>query len=320
MGTRTKLLRLPDRGRLLVATDLHGNLRDFLALVAHFETLGSDGHLLFLGDLIHGPQIPLERWPDYPNLRGRPYSDQSPAILLGVSEMMSRHPGRVFALLGNHEHAHIGGPRTSRFVRDEAAALEQRLGIENSSWLSEFIASLPLWAMAPCGLLFSHAAPAAVLNEPTELERIDYRRYDCPRSDSLDAYRSSDKTDLDAAALLGQLLWKKSLPPPLARQVLDPLGLTLCIYGHSVIPAGYQAIGAQQLIVSSSFGMEDAYKKILCLDLAAKYPSVTALRLGHEIVPLYPLPSASSSHDRRDTAPQQPGIRPTRSTMPRIRA
>jgi len=319
MGTRTKLLRLPDRGRLLVAADLHGNLRDFLALVAHFESLGSDGHLLLLGDLIHGPQLPLERWPEYPSLRGRPYHDQSPAILLGVSELMVRHPGRVFVLLGNHEHAHIGGPRTSRFARDEAAALEQRLGIENSSWLSDFIAGLPLWAVAPNGLLFSHAAPAAIVADLLALERIDYRHYQCPRSGVLDAYRSSSEGDIDAAALLGQLLWSKSLPPLMARQVLDALGLSLCIYGHSVIPAGYQTIGVQQLIVSSSFCMEDSYKKILSLDLAAKYPSVTALRLGHEIVPLYPLPSASHSSDRQLALSPPPAARPNRSTRPRSR-
>jgi hypothetical protein len=149
------------------------------------------------------------------------------------------------------------------------------------------------------------------------LDRIDYRRYECPRSGTLDAYRATG--EIDAATLLGQLLWSKSLPPLLARQVLDAAGLSLCIYGHSVIPAGYQTIGAQQLIVSSSFCMEDAYKKILSLDLAAKYPSVTALRLGHEIVPLYPLPSSSPPPERPPTPPL-PSVRPVRSTMPRMRA
>lgn len=319
MGTRTKLLRLPDRGRLLVAADLHGNLRDFLAVVAHFESLGSDGHLLFLGDLIHGPQIPLGRWPECPGLRGRPYHDQSPAILLGVSELMARFPDRVFSLLGNHEHAHIGGPRTSRFARDEAAALEQSLGIENSSWLSDFIAQLPIWAIAPCGLLFSHAAPAALLADPCDLDRMDYRRYERPTGATLDAYRRMGPAEINPAALLGQLLWNQSLPPLLARQVLDSLGLSLCIYGHSVIPAGYQTIGSQQMILSSSFCMEDAYKKILCLDLAARYPSVTVLRLGQEIVPLYPLPSSASSPDKAAEPAQTPKTRPTRSTMPRMR-
>lgn len=320
MGNRTKLLRLPDRGRLLVCADLHGNLRDFLALAAHFDNLGSDGHLLFLGDLLHGPNIPLDRWPEYPSLRGRPYYDQSPAILLGLTELMTRHPGRVFVLLGNHEHAHIGGPRTSRFARDEAAALEQRLGIENSSWLSDFVSSLPLWATTPSGLLFSHAAPAAAITDLHELEQVDYRRYSRPRSGALDAYRTPPHNDADAQALLGQLLWNKSLPPLLAHQVLDPLGLSLCIYGHSVIPAGYQTIGSQQLILSSSFGMEDAYKKILCLDLGTKYPSVTALRLGHEIMPLYPLPSASAVVDMPRMLPPQAISRANRATMPRMRA
>ncbi len=314
MVTSTKLLRLPDRGRLLVAADLHGNLRDFLALVAHFESLGSDGHLLLLGDLLHGPYVPFESWGTHPGLRGRPYRDQSPALLLGLTELMVRYPGRVFLLLGNHEHAHIGGPRTSLFARDEAAVLEQRIGIENSSWLAQLLAALPLWAVSASGLLFSHAAPAAAVADLKDLEQIDYRHYRAPSPSPSDSPPAAPQP-LDAAGLLGQLLWTSSLSPALARRVLEPLGLTLAVYGHTVIQAGYQAIGSQQLIVSSSFGMDDAYKKILCLDLAVQYRSASSLRLGHEILPLYPIPSSTSASELLRKVPRFQATRPARSTI-----
>ena len=88
MANSPKLVRYPDRGRLLVAADLHGNLRDFLAVVARFEGMGDDAHLLFLGDLLHGPLLAPEAWPQGTEtplpLRGRPYRDESPAILLGL--------------------------------------------------------------------------------------------------------------------------------------------------------------------------------------------------------------------------------------------
>ena len=42
------------------------------------------------------------------------------------------------------------------------------------------------------------------------------------------------------------------------------------------------------MIVSTSFGLFD-YNKVYCsLDLSAKYKKVHDLRVGHEILPLYP--------------------------------
>ena len=298
MAPSSKLLRLPARGRLLVVADLHGNLRDFLTVAALFERLSAgepdaagEVCLLFLGDLLHGPYLPLEQWPnsqkDLPLLCGRPYRDQSPAILLGVSELMTRHPGRVFALLGNHEHAHIGGPRTSLFARDEAVALEQRLGVEASLWLHGFLKGLPLWAVTPSGVLFSHAAPAAELLRLEDLESIDYRRY-APPNGSSRSQKGGAAPDA-SARLLGQLMWGSSLSPQKAQALLARIGARLSIYGHAVVPAGFQTIGAEQLILSTSFGMEDAQKRVLLLELSTVYESVTALRPGIEILPLYPL-------------------------------
>lgn len=292
MAPTSKLLKLPDRGWLLVAADLHGNLRDFLTIAALFERRQRQdpgGHLLFLGDLVHGPYLPLDEWEDVgaaPCLRGRPYRDRSPAVLLGLWELMERHPGRVFALLGNHEHSHIGGPRTSLFARDEATALEQRLGVETSLWLASFIKSLPLCALAPCGLLFSHAAPAVEHLQPSTLELIDYRRFAPPHKE-LKPTRASSSPDA-VARLLGQMLWAESLPPAQADRMLQGMGAQVVVYGHAVVAAGYQPIGPRQLILSTSFGMEDHRKHVLLVDLAQKYPSVSALRPGTELLPLYP--------------------------------
>ncbi len=290
MANSPKLVRYPDRGRLLVAADLHGNLRDFLAVVARFEGMGDDAHLLFLGDLLHGPLLAPEAWPQGTEtplpLRGRPYRDESPAILLGLQLLAERYPGRVLTLLGNHEHAHIGGPRTAVFIRDEAAALELRLGIENSVWLAGFLKSLPLWAIAPCGVLFSHAAPAAELGSLADLEAIDYRRYAAPKTDAKSRAKAQ-KPGEAAARLFGQLLWEQALPPFKAQALLGTAGAQVLVYGHAVIASGYQTIGYEQLILSSSFAMEDEHKKVLELDLSANYLTVDDLRPGVELLPLY---------------------------------
>ena len=52
-----RVLRLPDRGLLLVCTDLQGCMRDYDRMVELFEQAlidhHGDAHLLFTGDLIH---------------------------------------------------------------------------------------------------------------------------------------------------------------------------------------------------------------------------------------------------------------------------
>ncbi|MBP6608167.1 MAG: metallophosphoesterase [Deltaproteobacteria bacterium] len=291
MAHRAKLLRLPGHGKLLVSADLHGNYRDFLTIAHRFERLGEDAHLLFLGDLVHGPYLPLSQWPQgappgHP-LAGRPYCDESPAVLLGVQLLLSRYPGRVHVLLGNHEHAHIGGPRTALFARDEATALEQRIGIEASLHMASFFRSLPIVAWAPCGLFFSHAAPACELVRIEDMEGIDYRRYIAPRRTDKPRTAKSNKPGELAARLLGQLLWEHVLPPFKAQSLLARVGAQVAVYGHTIIPTGYQAIGYEQLILSTSFGMHDQHKTLLLLDLDEHYLSVDSIRPGIELLPLY---------------------------------
>ena len=62
----------------------------------------------------------------------------------------------------------------------------------------------------------------------------------------------------------------------------------MSIYGHDVIPEGFEKIGDEQIIVSTSFGLFDQNKVFLNLDLTAKYRGVRDLRIGHEIQPSYP--------------------------------
>ena len=124
-----RVLHLPDRGRLLVATDLQGNLRDFLRIQEIFEAShranAGLAHLLFTGDLIHGPHLAPEEWPDF---LGAFYRDESPQVMDAFVALQQRFPGHVHAILGNHEHGHIGGPHTAKFAADEVVVLEAKLG------------------------------------------------------------------------------------------------------------------------------------------------------------------------------------------------
>lgn len=289
LGEGQKVLTLEEvRGPVLISADLHGNWEDFarlrdLFLASHGR--GEDPLWIGVGDWVHGPAGDTSYLVDD---EGRPlydYPDESPRILDALFALMDAHPGRVVSILGNHEHAHIGGPRTSRFAADETLVLEQRLGEEASDWLAAWLQSFPLWAIAPCGLLLSHGAPGGVPPELAQLEAIDYGRYQVLGEARRPGPPEEGRNE-GAERLLGQLLWTRSLSPQAARKVLAMTGARVLVYGREVV-RGAEAIGKEQLVLSSSFGLQDGDKRVLEVDLSARYQSAAELREGHEILPLY---------------------------------
>src|SRR4051812_32990561 len=105
-----RVVTLPDKGKLFVCTDLQGNVGDFDRMASIYEDAAAnepDGaYLVVTGDLVHGPELAQEEWPDY---LGSWYAGDSKTVLKRARALADRHPGRVFFLLGNHEHAHVGG-------------------------------------------------------------------------------------------------------------------------------------------------------------------------------------------------------------------
>ncbi|HVV83974.1 MAG TPA: metallophosphoesterase [Kofleriaceae bacterium] len=272
-----RVLRLPDHGRLLVCTDLQGCLRDFHRIVELFDQASAetgDAHLLFTGDLIHGPHLAREEWPDF---LGEYYRDASGELIDELDVLMKRHPDRVHALVGNHEHGHIGGPHTAKFAADEVALLEHQLGDEASARMRSILREFALVAIAPCGAVFTHGAPAAIIRSVADIETT-----------RLDGFDHGSPLDVLDTPVLGAILWARSAEPEAAAAFVHALGGTFCIYGHDVIPEGFECIGDEQMVVSTSFGVFDENKVYVELDLAGHYRSVHDLRIGHEILPLYP--------------------------------
>lgn len=272
-----RVLRLPDRGRLIVCTDLQGCLRDFERIAQVFDATRArhgDAHLLFTGDLIHGPHLEEDEWPDF---LGEFYRDASGEVIDAFVALRDRYPGRIHALIGNHEHGHVGGPHTAKFAADEVILLENLLGPAGTRKLCDVIATFALAAIAPCGAVFTHGAPAAQIQSVKDIEAADLsgRQYASP-------------LDVLDTPVVGKILWARSAEPVVARRFLRAMGGSISIYGHDVIPEGYERVGDEQIVVSTSFGVFDTYKVYLHLDLAARYPTVHHLRVGTEILPLYP--------------------------------
>ena len=269
-----RFLELPAKGRLLVGTDMQGNLKDFQQLARHFRAAGPDAHLVLTGDLVHGPDE--ETAADWPEHLGTAYVDESPAVMDAFIDEQHRAPGRVHCLLGNHDHAHIGGPVTSKFHEDEAGVLESTLGPEGTTKLRALVSTFPLVAWAPCGAVMLHGAPSADIRNPGQLEDIE-----------TDGYLDFDIERFMRVPILGSLLWSRMATAEQSKRFVKALRATVALYGHDVVREGYERVGDDQLCFSTSFGLYDERKVFVSLDLAAKYPDVHALREGSEILPLY---------------------------------
>jgi hypothetical protein len=271
-----RVVELPDRGRLIVATDLQGNLTDFERVASIFSAAAHDADgavLVVTGDLVHGPEIPRPHWPEY---LGSYFRADSAAVLAYAEELAERHPGRVFYLLGNHEHAHIGGPVVSKFFANEALRLEQLMGAERTALVRAWLMSWPLVALARrARLLMLHAAPNANIASPADLEGV---RLDPPGG-----------TDGVVDPLLAELLWARTASEARAQAFLRAFGreLRVAVYGHDVVREGFAIDREPLLCLSSSFGCFDGDKLYLDWDLAE--PATSAHDVAERgLKPLYP--------------------------------
>lgn len=277
-----RVARLPNRGVLLYATDLQGSMKDYermKELYAIEEAAGHEPILAFCGDLVHGPSPDLLEpgaWPDH---LGTPYRDESAALIRDFD--LYTRSARAFSLLGNHEHAHIGGPVVPKFYPDEAAVLDEALGADRSR-IHDFFRSFPLLAVGACGVVLTHGAPRSTEADLEAFERLSY-----------EGYEKVDINAMYARGTVGGLLWSRGATEQEARALLKATAIDgrangFVAFGHDVVREGFEMAGASQLCLSTSYGCHDRDKTYLRLDLADRYESVLELRAGVELLPLWP--------------------------------
>ncbi|MDC3958486.1 metallophosphoesterase [Polyangium jinanense] len=277
-----RVVVLPERGKLIVATDLQGHVDDFERITAIFERAARepDGAVLVVtGDLVHGPELAEMDWPDY---LGSYYEGDSPALLERARELQNRYPGRVHYLLGNHEHAHVGGPIVAKFFPDEAMRLEELLGDEGTLAMRAWFRTWPFVAVAPkAQLVMLHAAPHARIQSRDDLENL-----------SLDGCTGLTLEEMAARGTLGALLWARTTSSERAWSFLRAIhsNARVAVYGHDVARTGYAIDREPMLCVSTSFGCFDGDKMYLEWDLAESATSAEdvarrGLRLLHPGAP-----------------------------------
>ncbi|MCB9639128.1 MAG: metallophosphoesterase [Myxococcales bacterium] len=279
MGRR--VVFLPSDGVLFCATDLHGHLEDYLAMKALYlqsKAAGERPFLLFCGDMIHGPSKDMLEEGGWPDFLGDSYPDQSVEILTDYWDFAATE--RTLCLMGNHEHAHVGGPLLQKFHPDEAGYLDACLG-KRLEQARSFWRALPLIAIAPCGVVFTHACPSESEACLADYEKISY-----------EGFEGVSLRDMYHQGSLGALLWSRCATDKQARAFLDVVRAegqpsNAVVFGHDIVRCGYEKSGPYQLCLSTSFGLHREKKRYLRLDLGQHYGSVDDLREGIEILELY---------------------------------
>ncbi len=272
-----RFVALPDEGALLVNTDLHGNLEDLERMEALFlaSRAREDTHWVILGGLVHGPSEKVRQRD--PHLYD--YEDRSWALVQRVDELKRRFPDRVHFVLGNHDHAHVGGPRTAKFYPDEAGHLEAQLSEAQRARLRALFEAALLAVVAPAGLFMSHGAPDRALTSLSALESfrtLDQAEHTPEQRRILRGLlRCYGQSHEETAQLLAQIS-------------TAALELRVVIHGHDKDEEGWFIEGENQLC-PVIFGAPRAAKRYLEVDLSTKYTS--AEDLGQRCLRrLYPTP------------------------------
>lgn len=266
----SRVLKLPSRGTLLVATDLHGHLGDFRAIVARFLACADNAQapprLVICGDLVHGPAIKPANWPDH---LGTFYRDQTPDLLDEARRLQERFPEQVHYLLGNHEHAHLGGPPLSKFHPDEAAELESHYAPGEFETVRRWMTTWPVAAVAPTArLVMTHAAPHAQISAASELETLP-----------LTGFEHTPLDNMADSGPIGALLWARTTTSQRAYaflRALDPLAC-VAVFGHDPIREGHLTEREPLLCLSTSFGCHDGDKVYLEWNLSTPATSAAVV-------------------------------------------
>lgn len=278
--THRRVIKFPSSGYLIVASDLQGNLDDFLRIEEIFREKEDEtgcANLLFLGDLIHGHHnYTKETWP---NWLGNYYEDKSIEIIEKYQSLQKEFPDKVLSLLGNHEHSQIGGI----WLEGYSDYFEESAGNKLED-IKEVLNQLPLVVLTPCGVVFSHACPS--LEKGYSVDEMESIKFD-------DGYREMTVYEILEHEPLSHLIWSRVATKEEVDRFLKGLSdesnkYYVSVCGHDPVDEGYDKAEINQMVLSTSYCMQDSNKTYLCLDLIKKYNNVNDFMEGIELLSIYP--------------------------------
>jgi hypothetical protein len=249
-GRRGCVAAIAGTGRLLATGDLHDNPIHFEKVVSYSRVREDPEAHLVLHELIHGERL----------MNG---VDLSYRMLVKVAGLLLDHPGRVHAILANHELAQMaghsvskgGGCMTARF--DEG--LEWTFGDrapDVAEAVSAFVRAMPLAARTDHGILCAHSLPGPAMMERFDLGILDRN------------LQSQDYEPLHGSAWM--MVWGRGQNASQMEAIAERWNVSLFCLGHAFVETGI-AIGGPRTILLNSDHERGA---VLPIDLSEDAPTI----------------------------------------------
>ena len=295
-------------GRLLVATDIHGNWDDYQAIRAKFVEVKRQGNvdiLVFDGDLIHGYEG---------------YEDRSKDIL---DDLIDNPDPTVLTLLGNHEFMHIYHLDVSKNGKSFTDVFEEEIKSDRERYVG-FMRKMPYAIRTAGGVVINHTGAnppmAGIATErkyehlagPQAFHIMNKLEHDeilgnvhrvmstiledlYPRSLSVEFFEefNSEIGDVFDSTDIGAFLWDVffnkneqhydevtysiMLTRFLKTMSLGDKPQQFVVSGHIEVPLGYEVIAGKQLRICSSYGADEGKKVLSLVDASRQYESVVQL-------------------------------------------
>ncbi|MFW6133824.1 MAG: metallophosphoesterase [Planctomycetota bacterium] len=238
---------------VLVAGDLHGNLRHLGRIVSHADLPARPQRRLVLQEVIHG------------HVDARTGREDSINALLRAARLKATRPGQVVFVLGNHDVAQVTGNEIVKFGGRLCEAFEagvrHAFGDETGDVLAAvgaFLRSLPLAVRCDNGVWVTHSLPRVRPGEriDTEVLRRPYRPADFARGGAVYEWT-----------------WGRGQPPESIDALASELGAELFVLGHLHVEPGAEALCDRAVTLTS----EHARGRVLEFSTAQPLDTATAV-------------------------------------------
>ncbi|WP_372751953.1 metallophosphoesterase [Labilibaculum sp.] len=278
-------------GRLMIVSDLHGNVFDFRQILTVYTNLKREGkadYLVFLGDLIHA----------YPGKR----KDASLEMVQELMRLRANEPGSdVICLLGNHEMVHIYQIPLHRGNLEFTSWFEKRMKGRRAE-IVRFFMQMPFMLRTQGGVLLNHAGASNRYknDEAFNLEWFQNYKHQpefTAHIKNIDTYHPELGAEF-METVEGDFLWDVLMNgnerqygeeyPNLVEDLLRFASvdrkhspMTRLVSGHIGVDEGAETIGSRKLRLCTSAGcLRDLEKKYLLIDAQKEYAHASELLLA----------------------------------------
>ena len=248
------LVQLPANGRVVVAGDLHGHVRNFERIMKMADLANNPDTHVVLQEIIHGgPEDDFGGCLSY-------------QLLFDAIRSKIRFPDQVHILLGNHDTAVVSNSAVLKCGREMNRAMKDAMRRHYDDCYSdvfnamvEYLLSQPLAVRCANRVWISHSLPA-----DNAVSRFDLSIFNRPYTPD----------DIERSNPVYLLTWGRRHSAETLERLAEMLDVDVFVLGHQPQEMGWGRIGNNTIILAS----EHNYGCVLFFNLAQSYSANTLAR------------------------------------------